>query len=110
MSERDHRNPKSEREVMLVISIQTLPGKGHEQIVAYENLAPTVRAEPGCLQYDLHSVIGDEDRFVLIERWSSEEALAAHDVTPHMMAADAHSPTFRAAPASVLRLASTSIA
>ena len=110
MSEVDHRSPSSEREVMLVISIQTLPGRGREQIAAYQELAPTVRAEPGCLQYDLHSVFGDEDRFVLIERWSSAEALAAHDVTPHMIAADTHSPTFRAGPATVLRLAPESIA
>ncbi len=110
MSKVDHYSRNCEQEVMLVISIQTLPGKGHEQIVAYEKLAPLVRAEQGCLQYDLHSVVGDENRFVLIERWASTEALAAHDVTPHMIAADAHSPTFRAAPARVLQLAPDSLA
>lgn len=87
-----------------------MPGKGREQIAAYEKLAPIVRAEPGCLQYDLHAVVGDEDRFILIERWASTEALAAHDVTPHMIAADAHSPTFRAAPAQVLQLTTNSLA
>ncbi|KEZ07057.1 antibiotic biosynthesis monooxygenase [Burkholderia sp. MSh2] len=96
--------------MLLVISIQTLPGKRHEQIAAFERLAPVVRAEPGCLQYDLHPVVGDEHGFVLIERWASEQALAAHDVTPHMIANDAHGPTFRAAPANVLRLAPDSLA
>lgn len=110
MSKSDHHRRNGEREVMLVISIQTIPGKSHEQIAAYEKLAPIVRGEQGCLQYDLHAVVGDDDRFVLIERWASVEALAAHDVTPHMIAADAHSSSFRAAPAQVLRLAADSLA
>lgn len=94
---------------MLVISIQTVPGKGHEQIAAYEKLAPIVRREHGCIQYDLHAFVGDDDRFVLIERWASPEALAAHDVTPHMIAADAHSPSFRATSTHVLRLGAHSV-
>jgi quinol monooxygenase YgiN len=99
-----NQSRNNEREVMLVILIETSPGKRREQIAAYEKLAPVVRAEAGCLQYDLHCVNSDENQFVLIERWASAEALAAHDVTPHMIAADAHSPTFRAAPARVLQL------
>jgi len=110
MNEVDRQSHSHAREVMLVISIQTLPGKRHEQIAAYERLAPTVRAEPGCLQYDLHPVVGDENGFVLIERWASADALAAHDMTPHMIANDAQSPTFRAAPAKVVRLAPGSLA
>ncbi|VWD51812.1 antibiotic biosynthesis monooxygenase [Burkholderia lata] len=106
----DRQSRNNEHEVLLVISIQTMPGKRHEQIAAYEHLAPVVRAEPGCLQYDLHPVVGDENRFVLIERWASADALAAHDVTPHMIANDARSPAFRAAPATVLRLAPGSVA
>nr|WKF60686.1 Putative monooxygenase YcnE [Paraburkholderia busanensis] len=97
-------------EVMLMISIQTKPGRGEEQVAAFRQLAPVVRAETGCLQYDLHPVAGDKDRFVLLERWASQEALAAHDVTPHMIAADAHSPAFRAGPATVLQLDATSVA
>jgi quinol monooxygenase YgiN len=93
-------------EVRLVILITTQAGRGQEQIDAFEKLAPLVKNEEGCLQYDLHRVTGDEDRFVLVERWASESALEAHDVTSHMIAADAHSPGFRAGPATVLRLGS----
>ncbi|MGN6649591.1 putative quinol monooxygenase [Trinickia sp.] len=110
MNELNHCSRSSESEVLLVISIQTLPGKGHEQIAAYEKLAPVVRAEAGCLQYDLHAVVGADDSFLLIERWASAAALAAHDVTPHMIAADAHSPSFRAGPAKVMQLSSNSLA
>jgi quinol monooxygenase YgiN len=110
MSNVDVHDRQNELEVMLVISIQTRPGMRHEQIAAFEKLAPVVRSEPGCIQYDLHTVFDDNDRFILIERWASAEALAAHDVTPHMIAADAHSPSFRAAPARVVCLSANSIA
>lgn len=90
--------------IRLVIQITTLPGRGRDQIAAYERLAPVVRAEAGCLQYDMHQVSGDPDRFVLIERWESKEALAAHDATAHMVEADAACPAFRAGPAEVVEL------
>ncbi|MEV6012255.1 putative quinol monooxygenase [Streptomyces sp. NPDC051976] len=96
--------------IQLVILITALPGRGQDQIAAFERLAPIVRAEPGCLQYDLHQVSGEPDRFVLIERWSSKEALAAHDATPHMIEADAASPTFRAGPAEVIQLVAEPVA
>ncbi|MEV3854133.1 putative quinol monooxygenase [Streptomyces sp. NPDC050095] len=90
--------------IQLVILITTRPGLGGEQVALFERLAPIVRAEPGCLQYDMHQVSDDPDRFVLVERWASKEALAAHDATPHMIDADAASPSFRAGPAEVIRL------
>lgn len=90
--------------VRLHVLITTLPGRGREQVDAYERLAPVVRAEQGCLQYDLHRVVDDPDRFVLVELWASREALAAHDVTAHMVAADAASPAFRAGPVQVIEI------
>ncbi|WP_330179484.1 antibiotic biosynthesis monooxygenase [Nocardia sp. NBC_01503] len=45
---------------------------------------------------------GDPDRFVLLEEWESRDALAAHDISAHMVAADAASPAFRAGPAQVV--------
>lgn len=90
--------------VKLLVLITTLPGRGREQREAYERLAPLVRAEEGCLRYDLHGVADDPDRFVLIEEWTSKAALAAHDATPHMIEADAAAPAFRAGLAQLLEL------
>jgi quinol monooxygenase YgiN len=58
----------------------------------------------------MHQVSGTSDRFVLIERWASKEALAAHDATPHMIEADAAGPAFRAGPAEVVQLVAESLA
>lgn len=96
--------------IQLVILISTLPGRGPEQVAMFERIAPLVRAEEGCLRYDMHQVSGDPDRFVLIERWSSKKALAAHDATPHMIEADAASPAFRSGPAEVIELAAAPLA
>lgn len=90
--------------IRLAILITTKPGLALEQVAAFAHLAPVVRAEAGCLQYDLHSVTGDDNRFVLLEAWESSEALAAHDASLHMIEADAASPMFRAGPAEVLEL------
>ncbi|MFB7452486.1 putative quinol monooxygenase [Streptomyces sp. NPDC057027] len=94
----------SQQPIKLIVLVSTLPGRGDEQVAAFEALAPLVRAEEGCLQYDLHRVADDPDRFALIERWASAEALAAHDVAPHMVAAGAANKAFRAGPAEVVRL------
>ena len=45
-------------------------------------VAPT-RAEPGCVNYDLHRLIDDPSRFVLYEGWHSKEALDEHMTLPH---------------------------
>lgn len=91
-------------EVRLVVIINTQSGRGSEQLAAFELLAPLVRAEPGCIQYDMHPVAGNSDSFVLIEKWASKEALAAHNLAPHMLEAAKRNPTFRAGPATVLLL------
>lgn len=91
-------------QLKLVILIQTKPGRAAEQIAAFTRLAPLVRAETGCLQYEMHPVAGDEDKFVLVETWTSKAALDAHDAMPYMIEADANSPSFRAGPATVLFL------
>ncbi|KIF00631.1 antibiotic biosynthesis monooxygenase [Streptomyces sp. RSD-27] len=96
--------------VKLVVLITTLPGRGREQEAAYERLAPLVRAEEGCLRYDLHGVAGDPARFVLIEEWTSKATLAAHGATAHMIEADAAAPAFRAGPAQVLELTADPLA
>ena len=91
-------------EVRLVVIINTKPGRGSDQLAAFEKLAPLVRAEHGCIQYDIHPVVGNSDSFVLIEKWASKEALDAHDRAPHMLEAAKRNPTFRAGPATVLLL------
>lgn len=96
--------------VRVVALLRTQPGKGGEQVAAFEALAPVVRAEEGCIHYDLHEVAGDPDRFVVLERWASAEALAAHAASAHMRRSGASSGAFRQGPADVLVLSDEPVA
>lgn len=91
-------------EIKLVILIEVQLGKANEQIALYKKIKPLVLAEKGCLQYEMSRVSGSDVKFVLTERWESEESLAVHDETSHMKEADSISPSFRAGPAKVLEL------
>lgn len=53
----------------------------HRDVVraAFESAVPRVHAEPGCELYALHE---GADRFVLIERWTDDDALAVHAAAP----------------------------
>lgn len=87
-----------------IVLIDTLPGRAEEQVQAFAWLAPQVRAEAGCLSYQLHRVSGQENCFVLTEIWASAGALAAHDASEHMQDAAPWLASFRAGPARVLTL------
>ncbi|WP_144373694.1 putative quinol monooxygenase [Vogesella urethralis] len=90
--------------IKLAILIDTLPGRGEEQVQAFAALAPRVRAEKGCLAYQLHRVPGQDDRFVLTESWASAADLAAHNASEHMQDAAPWLASFRAGPVTVLPL------
>jgi len=90
--------------IKLVILIDTLPGRGEEQVQAFAALAPRVRAEKGCQAYQLHRVPEQDDRFVLTESWACAADLAAHDASEHMQDAAPWLASFRAGPVTVLPL------
>ncbi len=39
--------------------------------------------DKGCIGYDLYESRTNDDRFMIIETWESEEALEAHKATEH---------------------------
>ena len=92
------------KEISQLIMIEVKAGRRDDQIKAYNRLAPLVLAEEGCLEYRLQAVEGNENKFVLVEKWKSEEALSFHDNTDYMKEADSKNHLFRAKPAKVIRL------
>jgi quinol monooxygenase YgiN len=91
-------------ELSVVVLIEVLPGKREEQIKAFKKVEPLVLAEDGCLQYEMKADQDNENRFIMIERWSSAAALAAHAVSPHMLEAGKSNHLFRAKPAEIIKL------
>ena len=72
--------------VQLVIVVTTRPGRVAEYVAAFGALAPRVRLEDGCIEYDIY-LDSDDSRFdndvqpdtvVLCEKWDSIEALQQH--------------------------------
>jgi quinol monooxygenase YgiN len=42
------------------------------------------RADPGCITYRVLRDMDQPDRFVLVEEWSDQGALEAHNAQPHV--------------------------
>ena len=68
----------------LVVQMQVRPGRREEFLAGISaNAEASVRGEPGCLRFDVSSVDGDENRFVLYELYTDAEAFTAHQAAPH---------------------------
>lgn len=80
------------QEVAVVAIFVAKPGKEEAlRKVLEANVEPT-RKERGALQYDLHRDIKEPRRFIFVERWESEAALAEHGKSAHIQAFRAKSP------------------
>ena len=69
----------------LVVVATIIAQPGHEAAVraALEQVVPPSRAEAGCRRYELHVDNSAPAKFVMLEEWTSAEALAEHEATPH---------------------------
>jgi quinol monooxygenase YgiN len=81
--------------VYVIATLELEPGTRSKFLAEFARVVPLVRAEAGCLEYtpavDAETALPAQhrigpDRVMVIERWQSVEALAAHDVAPHMQA------------------------
>ena len=81
--------------IHVVAIVTTKPGHRDAVLEAFRANVPAVHAEAGCIEYGpaidapgmgpIQTKLG-EDTFVVIEKWESAEALAAHAKAPHMAA------------------------
>ena len=68
----------------LMVQMEVRPGRRAEFLAGMAaNAEASVRDEPGCLRFDVCSVEGDENRFLLYELYADAEAFAAHKASPH---------------------------
>jgi len=72
--------------VTVVLSVRWIARDGEADTVAdiLRRLAPLTRAEPGCIQYEVHRHADDPNTFMLFERFVDEAALEAHTASPHV--------------------------
>lgn len=79
--------------IHVIATINLAPGTRDRFLAEFHRLVPLVRAEDGCIEYGptvdeptpspLQELAGD-DAVVVVEKWASVEALAAHSAAPHM--------------------------
>jgi (4S)-4-hydroxy-5-phosphonooxypentane-2,3-dione isomerase len=68
----------------LMVQMEVRPGRREEFLAGMAaNAAASVRDEPGCLRFDVCSVDGDENRFLLYELYTDAAAFATHKAAPH---------------------------
>lgn len=81
--------------IHVIAVITAKPGKRAEILGHFRANVPFVRAEKGCIEYgaaiDADHALSfqkkwGEDTFLVIEKWESMDALAAHAAAPHMVA------------------------
>lgn len=60
------------------------PERAAELLERLVELERASRADPGCIVYRVFRDEDRADRFVLVEEWSDEEALAAHNAQLHV--------------------------
>ncbi|HEY1371848.1 MAG TPA: putative quinol monooxygenase [Candidatus Binatia bacterium] len=69
--------------VKIVAILAAKSGRAAELRVLLDAMVIASRAEPGNLQYDLWRDHADAGRFVLMELYADEAAVAAHRASPH---------------------------
>ena len=72
--------------IQLIVTVKTHPGRASDYVKAFRALAPKVRLEEGCIEYDIYQDSSDPrfdnevrpDTVVLCEKWASIDALQRH--------------------------------
>lgn len=77
--------------VIVVATLKVREGAEEEGMAVLSDLAERSQPEDGCLGYAVHRAADDPRTVVLVERWSSREALDAHFQQPHVAAAGTRS-------------------
>ena len=70
-------------EVVVVAIAKMQGGPGEEARALMSEVAAASNEEEGCISYAMHVDKNDANRFVVVERWESQEALDHHFTLPH---------------------------
>jgi quinol monooxygenase YgiN len=70
----------------VVATIRVQDGRADDVVAVIAEYVDAVRAEEGCLRYDLFRVRKDPGALLMVERWASKEALRAHGTVDHFVA------------------------
>ena len=81
--------------IHVIATISLAPGQQQAFLAEFNQIVPAVHAEDGCIEYgpavDAQTDISSQHQIgdncvMVIEKWTSVDALKAHAVAPHMLA------------------------
>ena len=70
----------------LIATLKIKPGSMPAILEAVKPCIEATRKEKGCISYDLHQSVSDENQLVFVERWTDKASLEAHFKEPHLIA------------------------
>ena len=70
--------------ITIVAHMQCVPGTEPEIMDAARWFIAATRAEPGCVEFDLHRQLNDPTKFVWYENFVDQEAVDAHVASDHV--------------------------
>jgi quinol monooxygenase YgiN len=83
----------------ITVRFEIKPGADGEFEAGFRKAASAVKAQDeGCEMYDLYRSIDSPTSYVMVERWATEELLAAHMKSPTMAGMAALAPHFASPP------------
>ena len=92
-----------DKRVSVVAKVTARPDKASEMRAVVLKLAAGSRKEDGCIRYDVLQNAAEPHVFVLVEEWTSNAHLDAHNLTPHVHEAIMSATPLAAAPLDVGR-------
>ena len=72
------------KEVVVVARGEVKPGEEEAVERAFMDVIAPTHAEAGCLRYAFHRGVENPRMLMMIERWTSQEALQEHLATAHV--------------------------
>jgi len=73
-------------QVVVAATVQVKPESQDQALTALTTAIQATHGEDGCIAYALHRDTQDPTRFVIVEKWATQEALEQHGETPHLKA------------------------
>jgi quinol monooxygenase YgiN len=70
--------------VVVIARVQTDADRRAELVRIGQTLAAASRQEPGCISYQVCQDTEDQNGFVFVEQWETEEALQTHFRSSHI--------------------------
>jgi quinol monooxygenase YgiN len=92
-----------DKRVSVVVKVTARPDKASEMGAVVLELARASREEDGCIRYDVLQNAAEPHVFLLVEEWTSNAHLDAHNLTPHVHEAVMKATPLAAAPLDVGR-------